>query len=189
MLYLSGLCRPHESDQIHLSYIGDACVTHDSTVLNDICLPGYYCPEGSPVLHFAVLVEQIWVPLASKISELSANLVWAGMIIMSWNCACDLLWLLVTSDESIFVGFDPILYFHQVNEDLLLLIVVIVVIVVLCEHLGPQEPFISINVYSTWSNSVQGRDIRQTTKIRESIDLVDVEESVIPEFYRCMCIK
>jgi hypothetical protein len=46
-----------------------------------------------------------------------------------------------------------------VNEDLLLLIivvivviviiVVIVVIVVLCEHLGPQEPFISINVYST----------------------------------------
>ena len=41
------------------------------------------------------------------------------------------------------------------NEDLLLLIVVIVVIViivvivVLCEHLGPQEPFISINVYST----------------------------------------
>jgi hypothetical protein len=83
-------------------------------------------------------------------------LVWAGMIIMSWNCACDLLSLQVTSDESIFVGFDPILYFHQVNEDLLIvvivvivIIVVIVVIVVLCEHLGPQEPFISINVYST----------------------------------------
>ena len=54
----------------------------------------------------------------------------------------------VTSDESIFVGFDPILSFHQVNEDLLI-VVIVVVIVVLCEHLGPQEPFISINVYST----------------------------------------
>lgn len=45
-----------------------------------------YVPQGIIVqrghlLHFAVLLEQIRVPLASKIL-LSANLVWAGIIVL-----------------------------------------------------------------------------------------------------------